>query len=674
MRWEKGFNEGKCEYFKIDIMWAGLVIAITPFAQYDWTGGFLRTCSIGDSTCYNSCPVVYSFDNTFCLADENLNYKNSAGVLGIKGSFQNLEEHVIKGPGEAGGWDNDPDVVDIDGDGDLDLVVSDESFFPDDYDSVWVFYNDGYGNFTQVNLGTVASADELAEVDIDKDGDLDIVVTGAAYDYGEDLVLFVQTSSGWRKCVICEDVAGDCRNSAGNEREAEGVYAGDLDGDGDIDIVVSHLEEGSLYWFEKVPPGTAGATGCRVGTTPYYFLKHPIYPNVQGDEGWNVWIQDMDNDGDADIITTLGSLVAIYWNDGTADFSYADTLLEPEVRGSTDPIRNFYGLAIADFDKDGLMDVAVSKSDLDTVKIYRNLGERQFAPVYAEYVPYPMGLAAADVDNDGDMDLYVASYTDGTTTEDSTIYAIVNEGGGLFVLHTTDIPRRSYFGTGAGDLNGDFNSDLLVRAGTMGEDDPYREGLYWYAVNLAYPDSAVIISNKLDATGPTNDGSFALDSIVVVGKKLANVDLYIRYARNETDLNNQNWALTSTSSILTCSLNTDETRFACTLPESTMVEFIQYKLVLHSINSDTDPYGDETPYVDSVIFVFDENVTPVYQPEYGLTGRLTMEVYDIRGRLIMRKSVEDTRAVPPQLIRPGIYLIILRDRRGLVERKKILLR
>jgi len=635
-------------------MWITLVIGLTNVIQQDWSGGERLTCDMNSASCYNECPVLYNdFDNTFCLSDPNLHYKTT-GAIGIRGYFYALTEHVIKGPGEAGGWDNDPDISDIDGDGDLDLVVSDESFDPDSEDSVWVFYNDGNGNFTQVNLGTVPSADELAETDIDGDGDLDVLVAGYAGMYGEDLVLFVQKSDGsWQKCVLCEDVKGDCSYSY-IYREAEGVYAGDLDGDGDVDIVVSHYNSGSLYWFEHVPSGTPGSTGCTIEGKDIYFVKHSIYPNTQGDAGWNVWIEDMDGDGHADIVATLGSLVSIYWNPGDANFSHTDVLLEPEIRG----LRSFYGLTVADLDDDGDPDIAVTRTYLNSVRLYRNDGGRNFTLAGTIDIPRPMGIAAGDIDGDGDTDLYVASYIDNTTTSDSTIYALVNEGDWLFVIHSTGVTRKSYFGTGSGDLDGDGRTDLLVRAGTKGERASNREGLYWYSVLLAYSDSSTLISNKVDVNGPSDLGSYEFDSVIVEGRHLDHVAVFIRYARNEDALNASEW--NRIQDIATCSMDIDNTRLECAMPSGTFAEFVQYKVVLYSFTSSSRSIRNATPYVQQVRFVFDESTTPIALQEIMNTRWKSLMIFRPDGRLLMKTG--DARNLPK--LNTGIYIIRGTDEKG----------
>ena len=125
------------------------------------------------------------------------------------------------------------------------------------------------------------------------------------------------------------------------------------------------------------------------------------------------------------------------------------------------------GLALFDYDKDGLIDIyfpngaALQGTHVDkppTDALYRNEGGWRFRDVTAEAgvgeAGYSLGVAVADYDNDGDLDIFVNNYGP------DVLYR--NEGDGTF----TDVTagrgrqRRRYVGAGASFL--DIDADGLV--------------------------------------------------------------------------------------------------------------------------------------------------------------------------------------------------------------------
>ena len=127
--------------------------------------------------------------------------------------------------------------VDMDGDGDIDVVGSAYNL-NDDEDVVW-FENNGSESFTKhtVEVNFNGSEGYAKAVDMDRDGDLDILAT--AY-YDDDVAWFENNGAQ----VFTE------RSIDGDFDGAWGVHAADMDGDGDMDVVSSAFTAGDIAWYE----------------------------------------------------------------------------------------------------------------------------------------------------------------------------------------------------------------------------------------------------------------------------------------------------------------------------------------------------------------------------------------------------------------------------------------
>ena len=134
--------------------------------------------------------------------------------------------------------------VDMDGDGDIDVMGTAYNL-NDDEDVVW-FENNGSESFTKniVEVNFNGSEGYAKAVDMDRDGDLDILAT--AY-YDNDVAWFENNGSQ----VFNE------RSIDGDFDGAWGVHAADMDGDGDMDVVSSAFTAGDIAWYEfadNIPP------------------------------------------------------------------------------------------------------------------------------------------------------------------------------------------------------------------------------------------------------------------------------------------------------------------------------------------------------------------------------------------------------------------------------------
>jgi hypothetical protein len=147
-------------------------------------------------------------------------------------------------------------AADLDGDGDLDLVLSRETAASDDRAATRVLLNDGNGQFADVTVAALGpvngtsterfEARALAVADVDGDGGVDIVLgrdpSSGAGPFTR--VLLADGEGGWR--VLDASVPGLDNDAWG----ASALLAGDLDGDGDADLVLTGA-------------GRAGADGRR---------------------------------------------------------------------------------------------------------------------------------------------------------------------------------------------------------------------------------------------------------------------------------------------------------------------------------------------------------------------------------------------------------------------------
>ena len=395
------------------------------------------------------CDPVPDWGNTFCSATSEMFY-TFPGKLRLRGVFKTLDEFSVDGT--VGGWDNDPDIVDLDLDGDNDLLVSDEA----GPDVVYWYENNGCGNFTRHTIDpNIESVDEVVAVDYRRDGDMDVFAASHPSS-GKDVVLYENDGS----MAFTTRVIDPAINSSS---EGEGIDAADLDGDGDYDLAVTWLA-GGLWWYENTGSGWAKhGLGTGLGTT------------------YDVVIGDYDNDGDNDIALATRNALRIFRNDGGGSFTHL------VIDGT---LSDGYGLAKGDMDGDGDYDLALTDRT-GKVYVYRNDGGMSFTRIIVDNsASRPMGVQVSDFEPDGDLDVAVADQYG------QRIYVYINDGSLSFVRTVPSITSRHYFGVGIGDLNSDASPDILVRAGLYPSP---KEGLWWYKTVLQYYPTATLTSSVLDA-------------------------------------------------------------------------------------------------------------------------------------------------------------------------------
>ncbi|KQC12883.1 MAG: hypothetical protein APR63_10020 [Desulfuromonas sp. SDB] len=268
------------------------------------------------------------------------------------------------------------DVYDIDQNGTLDFVLGTRS-------KISWFSNDGNGSFTEHFISNTWSVTNMVLVrdpfldtlmDINGDGEVDILVTACSSGV---LAWFENDGSeNFSEHIIKDDFT-----------VISGASAADIDSDGDVDIFAAAHGEG-IWWFEN--DGLENFTG------------HLIFNSW--DKGNRIQAGDIDQDGDVDFTaTSCGTSAAVGWfeNDGSENFTLH--LLKNNFNGGRSPV-------ICDIDEDGDYDIFATAWQASVTVFFENDGSENFTERIISTDAYDLlKLYVIDLDSDGDQDLIAGS-------------------------------------------------------------------------------------------------------------------------------------------------------------------------------------------------------------------------------------------------------------------------
>ena len=294
-------------------------------------------------------------------------------------------------------------AVDVDGDGDKDLV------FANAFNSQpTVLINNGAGVFTNETAARFPSillnSFGVGWGDVDNDGDIDLVFADAGPNtFG---------APGGMAKLFLNDGTGHFTNvpiftNQANKVGAQNAQLVDVDGDLDLDLIIDGKSPGQFLYLND-------GQG--------HFLYYPtVLPAGSANTYATGWA-DLDNDNDMDgvYISLTG------FNEGTAQNNLhpSGTL---SFTGSTATIAGHNGdddndVVFLDANNDGILDVIVGSLANSQEKLYLNNGT--FAPGSFVYQPNgfttvtdsTLDLAVGDLDNDGDYDVVTAQGESGNFT------------------------------------------------------------------------------------------------------------------------------------------------------------------------------------------------------------------------------------------------------------------
>ncbi|MFC1903249.1 FG-GAP-like repeat-containing protein, partial [Chloroflexota bacterium] len=194
---------------------------------------------------------------------------------------------------------------------------------------------------------------------------------------------------GWGLLNASDALAGFTEHAIkGDFNGARGVYAIDVDGDGDVDVLATAFGADDITWWEN--DGLEN------------FTEHTIKGDFDGARG--VYATDVDGDGDVDVLATAFGADDITWweNDGLENF------IEHTIKGDFNGARGVYAI---DVDGDGDVDVLGTAYSADDITWWENDGLENFIEhtIKGDFNG-ARGVYAIDVDGDGDVDVLGAAF------------------------------------------------------------------------------------------------------------------------------------------------------------------------------------------------------------------------------------------------------------------------
>jgi len=402
---------------------------------------------------------------------------------------------------------------DVNHDGNLDMVVVNESFSGTDYPNR-ICLGDGTGAMAG-NGSNCRTYDDSAGfdhrtnavllVDVDHDGNLDII---EGRDGGQNRLNLGHGDGTF---------AGG--TSIGDETDSTwDLRVADLDRDGNLDLVVANRGDTNKVYFGDGSGGFS-ATGTDIGSETELTVS--------------IALGDLDRDGDIDVVASSGSVKRIYLNDGSGGFGASGT----EIGLDSDSDRTA-SLALADFTSDGVQDLVLVNGDTSSQKIYPGDGNGGFTNTGLSFAGSgSSSVGIDDFNGDGHLDIvfgggsaegmHLGDGAGGFSSKGSTLDRVLNDTVSLAV----------------GDIDNDGSPDVVLPQGLFGSSLPNH--VYLNSPGTGFDPQGLDLIPSFETT--TNalkladvDGDGDLD--VVTGRLGASDAVYINQFDGEFDLPGANAA------------------------------------------------------------------------------------------------------------------------------------
>ena len=322
-----------------------------------------------------------------------------------------------------GKWATSAGFADLDGDADLDLFLvryveygrdAPQSFrnrilvyatpiaFDATPDQIW--RNDGGGNFSDATAQTGLTDTNgkglaLALGDLDRDGDVDAYVANDTTPNS----LWINDGKGMFKDVA--PLAGVAYSEAGREEGSMGADFSDVDGNSNLDIVVTNFQDENASIYSQTQPVLFSEISDAVG----------VGQSSRARLKFGVDFFDADNDGDEDLLIANGHIEDnIEQNSTSVTFAQQNSLFENVGGGKFVDVSNSAGsalhdkqvsrgLATADLDGDGDLDFVITNNGGTAQIAFNEIADRgKFVMLWLEGARNKSAIGARLVAKIGD--------------------------------------------------------------------------------------------------------------------------------------------------------------------------------------------------------------------------------------------------------------------------------
>ncbi|MDI6623291.1 MAG: Ig-like domain-containing protein [Brevundimonas sp.] len=303
----------------------------------------------------------------------------------------------------------------------------------------------------------------------------------AAYNQDSGEVVFSLIDTNGDGIVDAPGSSSELADNAQTYDVNYGLAVGDVDGDGDVDVVVATNQ--GLVSYTNV--------GDTNGDGEANFVRSVL---TNGFAGYDVALGDLDGDGRLDLVASRYNTLTELLNTGDAN---GDGLVNDFAARTvaTGGQGNAYGISTADMNGDGLTDVIVANYVQGPNQILLNQGDTdgdgqlnyRVQNLNGVYNIYGMGATTGDIDGDGDLDLLISRWSN----QNEVVY--INDGDtngdGLIDFRTIELPTGGYtMESELIDIDGDGDLDVVTSdlGGTAriayNQGDPNGDGLVEFSI------------------------------------------------------------------------------------------------------------------------------------------------------------------------------------------------